>query len=308
MGDRGGYYGGGYNRGGGNYGGGNYGGGSNNDRGYGDNNHRGNGGYGGGGHSGGYRGGGGHGGGGGYKGGGGGGKGGPWVYNASIQPGPGFQPPGRTCAPRRETELGTNRTASSGPSNRATASRHRAPRGGTRTPVAYPQPHGPGGRARSRCRSRHDYFFGKYNAQLTRRTSLSVTRHDGSSLAGAGPALPGRAAGRPPRPTAMKALLLLHTQLPPHAILCLPCRGRAARGGHNMRPSIGRTAPPSVSWVRRDGICGRHHRYRHRGAGTDCSTDQNRGAVEPRSCSARAVGRCTHHHSGRRRGQPYGRG
>ena len=196
---------------------------------------------------------------------------------------------------------------------RSVEPRHRQPppratRRYPHTSCVHPQPHGPGGRARSRCRSRHDYFFGKYNAQLTRRTSLSVTRHDGSSLAGAGPALPGRAAGRPPRPTAMKALLLLHTQLPPHAILCLPCRGRAARGGHNMRPSIGRTAPPSVSWVRRDGICGRHHRYRHRGAGTDCSTDQNRGAVEPRSCSARAVGRCTHHHSGRRRGQPYGRG
>ena len=124
-------------------------------------------------------------------------------------------------------------------------------------PVAYPQPHGPGGRARSRCRSRHDYFFGKYNAQLTRRTSLSVTRHDGSSLAGAGPALPGRAAGRPPRPTAMKALLLLHTQLPPHAILCLPCRGRAARGGHNMRPSIYR---PDSSPFRLLGTTRRHLR------------------------------------------------
>ena len=64
-------------------------------------------------------------------------------------------------------------------------------------------------------------------------------------------------AGRPPRPTAMKALLLLHTQLPPHAILCLPCRGRAARGGHNMRPSIYR---PDSSPFRLLGTTRRHLR------------------------------------------------
>jgi hypothetical protein len=69
----------------------------------------------------------------------------------------------------------------------------------TATPTGTAEPHGPGGRALSRCRSRHDYFFGKYNAQLTRRTSLSVTRHDGSSLAGAGPAPPARGPAARPR-------------------------------------------------------------------------------------------------------------